>query len=231
MRRRARESPHPCAWASCRVRASHRRYTASLWPARDVDDDRAVRAEEPASEPTSHGRHRTSSSERCRWDEANETGATFRRATHRAAEALAGSVQPGSDVRGGQSRRRLAAARWLLAAIHCRLFRQAVAAADASEELVLSGGNANAWSPDLTSYTAGGSSSSDCDHIRPGRAVLVAAGDLDGDGRAEIITAPGPGTQPVVRTFRTAGNALAEVSSFYACDPAIRGGVFVAAPR
>ena len=47
--------------------------------------------------------------------------------------------------------------------------------------------------------------------------VRVAAGDLDGDGAAEIITAPGPWHAPLVRVFHTYANgALGEMSSFYA---------------
>jgi len=62
--------------------------------------------------------------------------------------------------------------------------------------------------------------------------VRVAAGDLDGDGAAEIITAPGPWHTPLVRVYHTYDNgALGEMSSFYAYDPGFSGGVFVAAPR
>ena len=62
--------------------------------------------------------------------------------------------------------------------------------------------------------------------------VRVAAGDLNGDGATEIITAPGPGHAPLVRVFRTYANgALSELSAFYAYDSGFSGGVFVAAPR
>jgi VCBS repeat protein len=62
--------------------------------------------------------------------------------------------------------------------------------------------------------------------------VRVAAGDLDGDGAAEIITAPDPSHSPLVRVFHTFANgALGERSAFYAYDAAFGGGVFVAAPR
>lgn len=57
--------------------------------------------------------------------------------------------------------------------------------------------------------------------------VSVAAGDLDGDGRAEIITGAGPGGGPHVKAFRATD--LLEVRSFYAFDPAFSGGVNVAA--
>ncbi len=39
--------------------------------------------------------------------------------------------------------------------------------------------------------------------------VRVAAGDVDGDGRAELITAPGPGASPVVKVFRRDGSLIA----------------------
>jgi len=62
--------------------------------------------------------------------------------------------------------------------------------------------------------------------------VRVAAGDLNGDGAAEIIAAPGPGYAPLVRVFRTYANgALSELSAFYAHDAGFGAGVFVAAPR
>src|SRR2546425_1179896 len=57
--------------------------------------------------------------------------------------------------------------------------------------------------------------------------VFVAAGDVDGDGRAEIITGAGPGGGPNVRVFRGDGTPLS--TSFMAYDPGFRGGAFVAA--
>jgi Tol biopolymer transport system component len=60
--------------------------------------------------------------------------------------------------------------------------------------------------------------------------VRVAAGDLDGDGVAEIITAPGPGGGPHVRAFKlSASRVPIPIASFYAYDPGFGGGVFVAA--
>ncbi|MDP3985459.1 MAG: putative glycoside hydrolase [bacterium] len=56
--------------------------------------------------------------------------------------------------------------------------------------------------------------------------VSVAAADLDGDSKAEIITGAGPGGGPHVRTFRSDGSALA---TFFAYDSRFLGGVFVAA--
>ena len=62
-----------------------------------------------------------------------------------------------------------------------------------------------------------------------GGGVRVAAADVDGDGRAEIITGAGPGGGPHVRAFRLVGRTPIEIASFYAYDPAFTGGVFVAA--
>ncbi len=56
--------------------------------------------------------------------------------------------------------------------------------------------------------------------------VDVAAGDVDGDGIDEIITAAGPGGGPHVRILKTNGT---EVGGFYAYDPSFTGGVRVAA--
>jgi hypothetical protein len=58
--------------------------------------------------------------------------------------------------------------------------------------------------------------------------VRVAAGDFDGDGRAEVVTGAGPGGGPHVRVFD--GATGAEVAGFFAFDPAYSGGVYVAAP-
>jgi serralysin len=60
--------------------------------------------------------------------------------------------------------------------------------------------------------------------------VFVACGDLDGDGRPEIVIAAGPGGAPHVRAFRLAGGGLSvEVASFLAYDPAMTAGVRVGA--
>jgi len=56
--------------------------------------------------------------------------------------------------------------------------------------------------------------------------VAVAAGDVTGDGIAEIITGPGTGGGPHVREFNAAGGV---VNEFLAYDPAFFGGIFVAA--
>ncbi|MBX9579832.1 MAG: S8 family serine peptidase, partial [Gemmataceae bacterium] len=55
--------------------------------------------------------------------------------------------------------------------------------------------------------------------------VSVAAADLDGDGKAEILTGPGDGGGPVVRVFTGGTAELArEVPAF---DPEFRGGVWL----
>jgi hypothetical protein len=59
--------------------------------------------------------------------------------------------------------------------------------------------------------------------------VRVAVADLDGDGRAELVTAPGSGGGPHVKVFRLVPDgSVAHVSEFLAYDPAFLGGVFVA---
>ncbi|MFA5184650.1 MAG: putative glycoside hydrolase [Patescibacteria group bacterium] len=54
--------------------------------------------------------------------------------------------------------------------------------------------------------------------------VNVAAGNLTGDGRAEIVTAPAGGGGPQVRVFNNQGQAL---KSFFAYDQAYHGGIRV----
>lgn len=54
--------------------------------------------------------------------------------------------------------------------------------------------------------------------------VSVATGDVNGDGRIEIITGPGIGGGPHVRVFSQAGKVLA---SFFAYDKNYRGGIRV----
>jgi hypothetical protein len=59
--------------------------------------------------------------------------------------------------------------------------------------------------------------------------VRVAAGDLNGDGEAEVVTAPGFGGGPDVRAFSvdTATNSIVKVAGYYAMDPNFYGGLFV----
>jgi hypothetical protein len=53
--------------------------------------------------------------------------------------------------------------------------------------------------------------------------VHVAAGDLSGDGPAEVVTAPGPGGGPHVKVYDGARAAI--LREFFAYDSAFRGGV------
>jgi hypothetical protein len=57
--------------------------------------------------------------------------------------------------------------------------------------------------------------------------VRVAAGDVNGDGKADIITGAGPGALPQVSVFN--GASLAGLLSFYAFPTSFNGGVYVAA--
>jgi len=54
----------------------------------------------------------------------------------------------------------------------------------------------------------------------------VAASDLDGDERAEILAGAGPGAGPHVKRFD--GLTLAELDSFHAYSAGFPGGAFVA---
>jgi hypothetical protein len=60
--------------------------------------------------------------------------------------------------------------------------------------------------------------------------LFLAAGDIDGDGRAELAVSADAGAGPHIQTFRIINGALQLESSFFAFDnPAYRGGARVAA--
>jgi hypothetical protein len=62
-----------------------------------------------------------------------------------------------------------------------------------------------------------------------GGGVHVAAGDVDGSGRASIITGPGPGGGPHIRVLKAVGGSLTSLGEFFAYPPAFTGGAWVAA--
>ena len=55
--------------------------------------------------------------------------------------------------------------------------------------------------------------------------VSVRAGDLNGDGIADIVVGTGPGAGPHIKIFD--GKNQSEIASFFAGDPAVTGGVLV----
>lgn len=57
--------------------------------------------------------------------------------------------------------------------------------------------------------------------------IRVAAGDVNGDGFADVIAAAGPGGGPQITIFD--GKTLRVLTSFFAVTPSFTGGLFVAA--
>ncbi len=57
--------------------------------------------------------------------------------------------------------------------------------------------------------------------------VRTAVGDVNGDGMADLITAPGAGSAPTVKVF--SGTDGAQLGSFLAFEESFHGGVYVAA--
>ncbi len=58
--------------------------------------------------------------------------------------------------------------------------------------------------------------------------ITLAAGDLNGDGIAEIATGSGPGGGPQINVYSYANGVVTTLSSFFAYDPNLRGGASVA---
>ena len=75
----------------------------------------------------------------------------------------------------------------------------------------------------LTGATMGGFWAFDPSY---GGGLSVAGGDVNGDGRAEIVVGAAPGVGPAVRVFNGTTGAL--MSSFWAYSTSFRGGVNVA---
>jgi hypothetical protein len=61
------------------------------------------------------------------------------------------------------------------------------------------------------------------------RGVYVAAGDLDGDGRADLVVGAGAGGPPAVKVYR--GSDLAVLQDFQAFAPNVISGVTVGTAR
>lgn len=91
---------------------------------------------------------------------------------------------------------------------------------DGRDEVVVGAGPAHA--PDVRVYEADGTLLKEFRAYEPWfkGGVRVGVGDTDGDGRDEIVTAPGPGMQPLVHVFNESGEheldggALAYVEAF-----------------
>ncbi len=61
--------------------------------------------------------------------------------------------------------------------------------------------------------------------------VNVACGDVDGDGRAEVVVGPAGGRAPDVKVFAVGALSAVAISQFQAYEPTFTGGVRVSATR
>src|SRR5262249_31788132 len=61
--------------------------------------------------------------------------------------------------------------------------------------------------------------------------LFIACGDIDGDGKPDIILGVDAGGGPHVRILRFLGGAISVVDEFFAYEAGFRGGIRVAAGR
>jgi hypothetical protein len=104
---------------------------------------------------------------------------------------------------------------------------------DGIDEIVTSPGPGKSqpvkvWRVSSTSVTLQASLSYDTSGGRNGKGAFVACADLDGDGRAEVITGLDAGGTPDVSVYTIQGNQASLVIRFLAFDSTFRGGVRVA---
>ncbi len=97
---------------------------------------------------------------------------------------------------------------------------------DSAEEIVT--GTSAGMGPQIMVFDKNGKLKSSffvyAKHLRSG--VRVAVGDVDGDGKGEIVVGPGAGGRPHIRIFN--GYGQAEYPGYFALDKKFAGGVWVA---